>query len=69
MYRKLLCFLGYHSWIHVFSPYYSAPQFRYCSHCRRCERNRYSFIEEWWRIEDIKDMSRIEQLEKMYNNS
>lgn len=70
MFRELLCFLGFHSWHYVFDEqHYYDPQYRYCPHCKRCEKNRYMYIQEWYRIEDIKDNSTIETLEKIYNNS
>lgn len=71
MFQKILCLLGLHSWKHIFlTPFNSAPKYRYCSHCKRCEQNNYNaFVGDWFRIEDIKDNSQIEQLERIFNNS
>lgn len=70
MFRKLLCFFGFHSWRYIFDKQmHYVPQYRYCPYCKRCDKNAFYFFKEWYRIEDIKDNSAIEKLEKNYNNS
>lgn len=70
MLRKVLCFLGYHDWINIFDENWAlTPRYRYCPHCKRCQRNSSYYFKEWYRVEDIKDNSTIENLERIYNNS